>query len=102
MAIPVGFVLIHGGGLGTWVWDRLSPLLRWPAVAAQRLPAGGDWKSLTLQECAGFVERQILDGGLEKAVVVSHSVGGGGARGVAVRGPPPRGRPLFFGAQDPA
>src|SRR5262245_64824306 len=87
MAEPAGFVLIHGGGLGTWVWDRLSPLLRWPAVAAQRIPPGGDWKSLTLQDCAGFVERQIVAAGLERAIVVGHSVGGVVGREVAVRAP---------------
>ena len=67
MTESTGFVLIHGGGLETWAWDRLTPLLRWPAVAVRRIPPGGNWKSLTLQECAEFVGRQIVNAGLEKA-----------------------------------
>jgi pimeloyl-ACP methyl ester carboxylesterase len=102
MAEPAGFVLIHGGGLGTWVWDRLRPLLRWPAVAAQRIPPGGDWKSLTLQDCAGFVERQIVAAGLERAIVVGHSVGGVVGREVAVRAPHRVAGMAFLSANVPA
>jgi pimeloyl-ACP methyl ester carboxylesterase len=102
MAEPAGFVLIHGGGLGPWVWDRLRPLLRWPAVAAQRIPPGGDWKSLTLQECARFVERQIVAAGLEKVIVVGHSIGGVVGREAAVRAPQRVAGVAFLAANVPA
>lgn len=82
-----GFVLIHGGGVETWVWNRVIPKLEFPAVAAHRIPSGANWKTLTLDQCVAFVERQAADAGLDKIIVVAHSVGGVIARELAVRAP---------------
>jgi hypothetical protein len=30
---PIGFVLVHGGGMGPWIWERLRPHLDLPAHA---------------------------------------------------------------------
>jgi pimeloyl-ACP methyl ester carboxylesterase len=56
-------LLIHGAGLGPWIWDRMLPHLRVPAIAVERGP--------TLDAC---VERVLsrIDG---ETILVGHSIG---------------------------
>lgn len=82
-----GFVLIHGGGLESWVWDRVIPQLDLPAIATHRLPPGANWKTLRLEDCTHFLERQVIEAGIDKAIVVGHSIGGVIARELAVLAP---------------
>jgi pimeloyl-ACP methyl ester carboxylesterase len=70
------FVLIHGGGLESWVWERVTPLLDLPAISTHRLPPGANWKTLRLEDCARFVEHQIAEAGISQAIVVAHSISG--------------------------
>jgi pimeloyl-ACP methyl ester carboxylesterase len=78
------FVLIHGGGLESWVWERVTPLLDLPAIAVHRLPPRTNWKTLRLEDCARFVEHQMVEAGSERAIVVAHSIGGVIAHELAV------------------
>jgi pimeloyl-ACP methyl ester carboxylesterase len=81
------FVLIHGGGLESWVWERVTPLLDLPAITAHRLPLRTNWKTLRLEDCARFVEHQMVEAGSERAIVVAHSIGGVIAHELAVLAP---------------
>jgi hypothetical protein len=38
--MDLGFVLIHGGGFDTWVWERVTPRLGFPALAVRRAAVG--------------------------------------------------------------
>jgi pimeloyl-ACP methyl ester carboxylesterase len=75
-AHPLGFVLIHGGGLEHWVWDRLTPLLDLPAVAVQRLPPQANRNRLTIHDCAHFIQKQADAAGVERTILVAHSIAG--------------------------
>jgi pimeloyl-ACP methyl ester carboxylesterase len=70
------FALIHGDGLGPWVWDRLIPLLDHPAVALPRAPLGARLARLTLADCADFAWRQIEAAGHPCVILVAHAIGG--------------------------
>lgn len=68
----VRLVLLHGAGLGKWIWDRVLPDLAPPAEAID-LPGRSDGRKpgeVTLQECVDSVRRRLQDG---RAIVVGHS-----------------------------
>lgn len=44
----LAFVLIHGGGLDTWVWERMIPQLNFPALAVGRAAPGTNLNRLTI------------------------------------------------------
>jgi pimeloyl-ACP methyl ester carboxylesterase len=65
----VGFVLIHGSQLGVWLWERLVPLLRRPALAVD-LPGRGsrpaDRRSLLLQDAVDSVTKDVETWGVDR------------------------------------
>lgn len=96
-----GFVLIHGGGLESWVWDRVMPQLDLPAIATHRLPPGANWKTLRLEDCARFVEHQVAEAGIDNTIVVAHSIGGVIAHEFAVLAPQQIAGIVFLSANVP-
>jgi pimeloyl-ACP methyl ester carboxylesterase len=95
------FVLIHGGGLDTWVWERMIPLLDRPALAVRRIPPAVNPHSLTIEDCAKYVQSQIADAGLSKVILVAHSIGGIIAPAVATLLPDQVQQMVFVGATIP-
>lgn len=95
------FVLIHGGGLESWVWERVTPLLDLPAIAAHRLPPRTNWKTLQLEDCARYVEHQMIEAGSERAIVVAHSIGGVIAHELAALAPQRIASMIFLSAVVP-
>jgi pimeloyl-ACP methyl ester carboxylesterase len=69
------FVLLAGGGMGAWIWDRLTPLLELPAVAVDRRVGEVDGK-VTIKNCVEHVARTIREAGVREAVLVAHSGAG--------------------------
>lgn len=96
------FVLIHGGGLDTWVWDRMIPLLNLPALAIRRAAPGTNLNQLTINGCAQYVQSQIESAGLEKVILVAHSIGGVIAPAVATLLPDRVKQIVFVGATIPS
>lgn len=87
---PIGFLLIHGAGLGAWAWDRVTPQLDFPALAVD-LPMRGDpYKTLGTLKLEEYVQ-SVIDAsaafGVEKFVLVGHSIGGEIALRIATRMP---------------
>lgn len=86
----IGFILIHGAGLGAWAWERVTPLLNVPALAVD-LPMRGDPnKTLHALKLEDYVQSVIDDAAkfqVEKFVLVGHSIGGEIALRVATRMP---------------
>ncbi|MFA5853775.1 MAG: alpha/beta fold hydrolase [Patescibacteria group bacterium] len=86
----VGFLLIHGAGLGAWAWDRVTPLLKYPALAVD-LPMRGDpnkaMSALKLEDYVQAVVDAAAAFPVEKIVLVGHSIGGEIALRVATRMP---------------
>jgi pimeloyl-ACP methyl ester carboxylesterase len=83
----VKLLLLHGAGLGGWIWERVLPSLRAPAAALD-LP-GRDGRrnpgEVTLEECVAFVAGEIERAG--RAIVVGHSIGASVAMAAAARRP---------------
>ncbi|WKZ29255.1 MAG: alpha/beta hydrolase [Patescibacteria group bacterium] len=86
----IGFILIHGAGLGAWAWERVMPLLKAPSIAVD-LPMRGDPnKTLHALKLEDYVQSVIDDAAkfsVEKFVLVGHSIGGEIALRVATRMP---------------
>ena len=74
--MSTGIVLLHGAGLGGWIWEPVLPHLRTPAVVID-LQGSQDLKGrrVSLAECAEHVMGKL--DGLEQVVLVGHSVSGG-------------------------
>ena len=111
-----GFVLVHGGEGGPWVWDRLRPLLPLPSVALDLGQADGRPPvSLTFADFTANALRQVDSAGIDDATVVAHSLGGLTAVALAAMRPelvrhlvliacavPRAGRPTVAGFPPPA
>jgi pimeloyl-ACP methyl ester carboxylesterase len=73
-----GFALIHGAGLGTWIWEEVAADLDDPHLACE-FP-GRDAEPPTpqqpLADYASHVERQIAGWPVHDVVLVAHSAGG--------------------------
>jgi pimeloyl-ACP methyl ester carboxylesterase len=73
--------LIHGGGHGSWCWDKVVPLLQEKGhlVEAPDLPGHGKNKTpiqeVTLQSCVDKV-CNIINTQSEPVILVGHSLGG--------------------------
>lgn len=76
---PLGIVLIHGAGLGAWIWRDVTPLIDIPALAINLPKRDGSFeerKSLTLDEYSADVVQQIEKLETKKVIIVAHSLGG--------------------------
>jgi pimeloyl-ACP methyl ester carboxylesterase len=85
-----GFLLVHGGFHNASCWDRVVPLLDRPALAVD-LPGRGahpaDMEEVTLEACVQSVLGDLEESGLERVVLVGHSLGGATVSVVAARKP---------------
>lgn len=74
-----GLVLIHGAGLGNYVWDKLTPMLQYPVLAIEfpnrekHDKANADY---TFDDYIQPASEQIKAWQMEKIVLVTHSIGG--------------------------
>lgn len=80
-----GFLLLPGGGMSTWIWEKVIPLLDAPAITPlYRLEENNleIRKNATIQDCVNYHRQLINDSNLEKVVVAGHS--GSGALAAAI------------------
>ncbi len=58
----IGFVLLHGAGLGAWVWEELISNLKYPCLAID-LPGRGKHGDITTNNLTlnQYVESVLLD-----------------------------------------
>lgn len=74
-----GFVLVHGGYHGAWCWDAVRPLLSGASIAVD-LPGRGtrplDARPVTVDRCVDAVIEDADAAGMERFVLVGHSMGG--------------------------
>jgi pimeloyl-ACP methyl ester carboxylesterase len=74
----VKLVLLHGAGLGAWVWNKVEPLLQVPSVAVS-FPNRDSYKAdhrLTLDDYCEAVHREVAPFPRTKIVLVAHSIAG--------------------------
>lgn len=83
-----GLVLIHGGMHGAWCWDPVLPLLGHKACAVDlpgRARRPSVLRALTLADFADSVVSDVNAAGLDRVVVVGHSMAGLTLPGVIAR-----------------
>lgn len=75
----LGFVLLHGAMMGGWIWERVTPLLRSPALTVD-LPGRGahpaDVTRITLGDAIDSVVADIEAFPPRRVVLVAHSLSG--------------------------
>lgn len=82
------FVLLHGAGLGRWIWDEVLPLLYGEAIALD-LPGRSDGTNpsdVTLEQCIDLVT-ETLEAQRLPVALVGHSFSGEIALAAAARTP---------------
>lgn len=73
------FVLLHGGGLGSWVWEPVVPVLALPALAIDlpgRNGVSGNVRTLRIADCAQHIVNTVEAAHLQRIVLVAHSYSG--------------------------
>lgn len=76
-----GFVLVHGGGLGSWAWREVRPLLNLPAMAVDlpgrpANPVTVPLRDVTLSKWIESVAEDVVESGFDQVVLVGHSIAG--------------------------
>ncbi len=75
----VGFLLIHGSELGSWVWDRVVPELRRPSLAVDLPGRGrhpGDRSMVTVRDAVTSIASDVEQWGAARVILVAHSFSG--------------------------
>jgi pimeloyl-ACP methyl ester carboxylesterase len=67
------FVLLHGAGVGAWVWDKVMAELSTRSLA---LEVPGRRPGVTPEECASELVAELDQRGVEGVVLVAHSLAG--------------------------
>lgn len=74
-----GFIFVHGGEHGGWCWERVLPLLDWPALAIDlpgRGARAGDRAETRLVDNATELVNSVGRSGFDPYLLVCHSFGG--------------------------
>ncbi|MBP6448405.1 MAG: alpha/beta hydrolase [Saprospiraceae bacterium] len=75
----IGIVLIHGAGLGNFIWDDLKPLIKNPVLTIEfpnREVGDKANNNLTFDDYKKSAVEQIEKWGIDNFVIVTHSIGG--------------------------
>lgn len=66
-------VLVHGAGTGAWVWERVEPLI---ALSSVSLDVPSRSRDATPTDCAAKIVEALDDRGIDRVVLVMHSLAG--------------------------
>lgn len=75
----IGVVLLHGAGLGSFIWDDVKPLIKNPVLTIDfpnRETGNNANKNLTLDDYKKSAIEQIEKWNVAKFVIVTHSISG--------------------------
>lgn len=80
-----GFLLLPGGGMSSWVWEKVVPLLDAPAITPEYRLKENTFRNrteATIADCVAY-HQQLMNGSeIERFVLVGHS--GAGALAAAI------------------
>jgi pimeloyl-ACP methyl ester carboxylesterase len=74
-----GLVFFYGAGLGTWIWNNLSPLIDTPCLFLDYPGRNHDsesTKGLTINDYSDFISTKINNWHCDKIIIIAHSIGG--------------------------
>ncbi len=69
------FILIHGSGVGSWIWGKVIPHLSAPAIAIDMPARTGKVNTHTFDEYTQVVVDAMKSVGNKKVILVGHSIG---------------------------
>ncbi len=74
-----GFILIHGAGLGSFIWDDLKNKLALPSISVDFPNRHADEQTnagLHLKDYVDSIVKQTENSKFERLIIVAHSIGG--------------------------
>lgn len=71
-----GIVLIHGAGLGKWIWDPIIPSLEYPTLPLDFPNRESSTEDLTLEDYAEHLLEEVERWNISRYILVGHSIGG--------------------------
>ena len=75
----IGFILLPGGGMGSWIWEYLTPLLEYPSLCVEEradYERHPDIRKITINDCADHIAECAETAGFEEIILVGHSGSG--------------------------
>ena len=84
----LGFVLLPGGGMSSWVWEWIAPGLKLPHIALDRRIEINDYphrKNAVMDDCVNYIISCIDQAPFDSCILVGHSGAGALAASVAKR-----------------
>lgn len=83
----IGFVFLHGAGLGSWIWEEVITKLKYPCLAID-FPGRGNHKNIATNNLPlnEYVKSALLDidqFSPEKLIIIAHSISGNVALEIA-------------------
>jgi pimeloyl-ACP methyl ester carboxylesterase len=100
----VGIILLHGAGLGSWIWEKVIPELKSKSIAIDlpgRAGKAATFRNLRLRDFADSVVQDIEKSKFQKVILVAHSVSGALALQVSSMIPGKIASIVFIGAGIP-
>lgn len=86
MSETLGYVLLPGGGMSGWIWERLREQLHRPSVVVENRIEPNDYahrKHAKFIECIDYTAAQMHEAPFEHCILVGHSGAGALAASVA-------------------
>lgn len=73
-----GIVFIHGAGLGSYIWEEVRPLLKYPSMAVNFPNRHRDKanEKLSLNDYCRHLIKRIKKWDVQHLIIVAHSIGG--------------------------
>lgn len=74
-----GFLLIHGAGLGSFIWDEVREFIRYPVLSIDLPNRNLDFKSnrkLSFEDYIYSIVRRVEKWDVQKFIIVAHSISG--------------------------
>ena len=75
----IGFVLLPGGGMSKWIWEKIDSKLKLPYIALDKRINPNTYenrKNATLETCIEYIIETIDKAPFEKSIIVGHSGAG--------------------------
>ncbi len=85
-----GFLLLPGGGMSSWIWEKVVPLLDAPSIAPAYRLKENTRKSrteATIEDCVAYNRELMNTSAAEQFVIVGHSGAGALAAAIAKASP---------------
>jgi pimeloyl-ACP methyl ester carboxylesterase len=102
--MKTGFLLLPGGGMSSWIWEKVIPALRAPSIAPEyRLPVNTreSRTTATIADCVAYHLKLMNESNIDRFVIVGHSGAGALAAAIARAAPEKTASVVYVSANIP-